>query len=81
MENNQKFPSVKVNDILKITVFTCFKGKETEQPQVAIGVDKKREDKRWVREYIYVTPQQAKELSALLSGVADEAYTQKIEED
>lgn len=80
MENNQKSPSVKVNDILKITVFTCFKGKETEHLQVAIGIDKKREDKRWAREYIYVTPQQAKELSALLSGVADEAYTQKIEE-
>lgn len=81
MGNNQKSPSVKVNDIRKITVFTCSKGKETEQPQVAIGIDRKREDKRWVREYIYVTPQQAKELSALLSGVADEAYTQKIAED
>lgn len=81
MDNNQKSPSVKVNDILKITAFTCFKDEKCKQLQVVIGVDKKREDKRWAREYIYVTPQQAKELSALLSGVADEAYTQKIAED
>lgn len=81
MENNQKFHSVKVSDTLKITVFTVYKDEETKQLQVAIGVDKKREDKRWAREYIYVTPQQAKELSVLLSGVADEAYAQRIEED
>lgn len=81
MENNHKSHSVKVSDTLKITVFTVYQDEETKQLQVAIGVDKKREDKRWAREYIYVTPQQAKELSALLSGVADEVYTQKIEED
>lgn len=81
MKNNQKSPSVKVDDTLKITVFTCFKSEETEQPQVAIGIDKKREDKSWARGYIYVTPQQAKELSALLSKVAEEAYTQKIDEN
>lgn len=81
MENNQKSPSVKVNDTLKITVFTCFNDEECKQSQVAIGIDKKREDKRWAREYIYVTPQQAKELSALLSEVAEEAYTQKIDEN
>lgn len=81
MGNNQKSSSVKVSDTLKITVFTIYKDEETKQLQVAIGIDKKREDKRWVREYIYVTPQQAKELSALLSGVADEDYTQKVEKD
>lgn len=81
MENNQKPPSVKVNGTLKITVFTVYKDEETKQPQVVIGIDKKREDKRWAREYIYITPQQAKELSALLSGVAEEAYTQKIDEN
>lgn len=81
MENNQKSSSVKVSDTLKITVFTVYKDEETKQLQVAIGIDKKREDKRWTREYIYATPQQAKELSSLLSGVADEVYTQKIEKD
>lgn len=81
MGNNQKSSTVKVSDTLKITVFTVYKDEETKQLQVAIGVDKRHEDERWVREYIYVTPQQAKELSALLSGVADETYTQNIAEN
>lgn len=81
MENNQKSSSVKVSDTLKITVFTVYKDEKTKHLQVAIGIDKKREDKSWAREYIYVTPQQAKELSALLSEVAEEAYTQKIDEN
>lgn len=69
---------MKVNDTLRITVFTCHEGEDAKQPQVAIGIDKKREDKRWAREYVFVTPQQAKELSALLSEVADEVSSQKI---